>query len=65
MPEAQLLNLEEIKAGLKDKKLYVIARQLEISYPTLKKFLDDKYHNFTIETLTKVSNYIKSLSNKK
>lgn len=65
MSDNELLKLDQIKYGLKDKKLYVVARQLEISYPTLKKFLDGNHHNFTIETLTKVSNYVKGLSTKK
>lgn len=60
-PTKEFLTIKEIAEGLKDKKLYVVARNIKVSYPTLKKFLDGKHHNFTVDTLTKVSNYVKSL----
>lgn len=63
-PTKEFLSTKEIAEGLTDKKLYVVARTIGVSYPTLKKFLDGKHHNFTVDTLTKVSNYVRSLPKK-
>lgn len=59
--QPKLLSLKEIAEGLKDKRLYVVAKKINVSYPTLKKFLDKKTHNFTIDTLAAVSKYLKSI----
>lgn len=52
-----MLSLEEIEEKLKDRKLYAISQQIEVSYPTLKKLADGKKINYTLDTIRKVSNY--------
>ena len=59
-PETQILSLEEIKAGLKDRKLYAVASQTGLSYPTLKKLSEGKDLNYTMDTLRAVSEYVRA-----
>lgn len=54
----KLLNLEQMRNGLKDKKLYMVAEITGLSYPTLKKLLDGKDNNPTYETIVVVSRYL-------
>ncbi|RTL05706.1 hypothetical protein EKK58_07385 [Candidatus Dependentiae bacterium] len=53
-----ILSLEQIKKGLKDKRLQVVADRTGLSYPTLKSLADGKTQNYTTETLKTVSNYL-------
>lgn len=53
-----ILSIEQIREGLKDKKLLVVANALDISYPTLKKLADGKDLNYTINVIRKVSDYL-------
>jgi hypothetical protein len=61
--EESILSREEIIKGLKDKRLYVISKKIDLSYPTLKKLARGEEENYTIDTLKKVSKYIKDSSN--
>ena len=54
----KILSLRQIKEGLKDKRLYVIAKVTGLTYPTLKKLADGKDSNCTMKTLQKVSSYL-------
>ena len=55
----EILPLKDIKQGLKDKKLYVVGKEIGVSYPILKKLADGVEHNYTINTLKSVSDYIR------
>lgn len=55
---SDILTLLQIKDGLKDKRLYIVAKSTGLSYPTLKKLADGEDANYTRETLQKVSQYI-------
>lgn len=54
-----VLPLEKIKEGLKDKRLYKVSQATGLSYPTLKKLANGDEANYTVETLKAVSKYIK------
>ncbi len=56
--KGQLLNLEQIKEGLADKRLYKVAEITGLSYPTLKKLADGQNSNYTMSTIKSVSDYI-------
>ncbi len=53
-----ILSIPEIAKYLKGKQLYIIAKETGISYPTLAKFFNKKQHNFTLDTLLKMTDYI-------
>ena len=53
-----ILSLEQIKIGLKDKRLYKVADETNISYPTLAKLAKGIEGNYTLHTLYAVSEYI-------
>lgn len=55
-----MLSLEQIKTKLQDRKLYYIAQQIDVSYPTLKKLADGKEDNYTLDTIRKVSEYFEN-----
>lgn len=57
-----ILTPQQIKEGLKDKRLHVVAESTGLSYPTLKKLADGEGANHTIETLQKVSQYISGIT---
>ncbi len=55
-----MLSLEQIKTKLQDRKLYYIAQQINVSYPTLKKLADGQEDNYTLDTIRKVSEYFEN-----
>lgn len=59
MAKEELMTLEEIQKQLQDKRLYVVARATKLSYPTIKKLADGKPENYTYNTISKVSKYLK------
>lgn len=61
----RLLNLDQIRNGLKDKKLHMLSKLIGLSYPTLQKLRDDKDNNPTYETLVAVSSYLINTSSLK
>jgi len=61
MPIENLMSLDEIKEGLKGKRLHSVAKEIGISYPTLKKLHDGVAANFTLDTVTRVSNYLQGV----
>lgn len=60
MVDNEILSLEEISKFLKDKKLYIVANETGLSYPTIKRIADNKEANHTINTLKLLSKYINS-----
>ena len=56
---SNILTFEQIAKGLKDKRLYAIAKEINVSYPTLRRLSLQLSQNYTYDTLLKVSNYIK------
>lgn len=56
--DAVMLNLEQIKLHLVDKRLYKVAEITGLSYPTLKKMADGEDANYTMATIKAVSKYI-------
>lgn len=54
----RLLNLEQIRHGLKHKRLHNVAKVAGLTYPTLKKLVDDPNANPTYNTLVAISDYI-------
>lgn len=59
MAKEELMSLEEIQKQLQDKRLYVVARVTKLSYPTIKKLADGKPENYTYNTISKVTKYLK------
>lgn len=57
---SEILSIEQIKKGLKDRRLYVVAKRTGLSYPTIKKLADGGSFNCNIKTLIAVSNYLNS-----
>jgi hypothetical protein len=56
----EILPLTEIQEGLKDKRLYMVAKKTGLSYPTLKKLAEGQDCNYTVETLKSASNYVRN-----
>jgi len=54
----EILNRQQIMDGLKDRRLYVVARKTGLSYPTLKS-LADGTGNPMLKTLEIISAYLK------
>lgn len=60
MYDKDILSFDLIQQGLKDKRLHQIGKEIGVSYPTLKRLADGVESNYTIGTLTVVSNYVRS-----
>jgi hypothetical protein len=60
--ESTVLSVHQIRKFLIDKKLRLVAKGANLSYPTLKRFLTTGYEdvNFTTDTLKKISDYIRT-----
>ena len=58
MTNDDILPLKEIQKYLVDKRLYVIAKRVKLSYPTLKKLANGLDYNYTVDTLKAISKYI-------
>jgi len=52
------MGLDEIKEGLRDRRLYKVADEIKISYMTLNKLVSGKSKNFELKTLEKITNYL-------
>jgi len=57
-----MLTLKEIKEGLQDRRIYVVAEVCGLSYPTIKAMADGEDKNFTIDSIKKVSEYLRKTS---
>ena len=60
MYDKDILSFDLVQQGLKDKRLHQIGKEIGVSYPTLKRLADGVEANYTIGTLTVVSNYVRS-----
>lgn len=60
--ELPLMTLAQIEAKLKSRRLYFVARETGLSYPTLKKMADGENANFTMATLRAISDYLREES---
>lgn len=58
--EETILSLDQIREGLRDRRLYAVAKETGLSYPTLKKLSEAQDLNYTTETLRAVSKYVLS-----
>jgi len=54
----EILSLKEIQENLKDKRLYIVAKKIGLSYPTLKRLVKGNSQNYNYKTLKLVSDYI-------
>jgi hypothetical protein len=54
----RLLNLDQIRNGLKDKRLYQVSKIVGLSYPTLRNLISDPKANPSYSTLVVLSDYI-------
>jgi|JYMV01.1.fsa_nt_gi hypothetical protein len=57
-----VLSQDQLIKGLKDRQLYKVAAETNISYPTLKRLADGKEGNYTLHTLYAVSEYVRENS---
>lgn len=58
--DTKILPLHVIKDYLSDKRLYVVAKETGLSYPTLRKLADGVETNYTLNTMRAISEYIYS-----
>jgi hypothetical protein len=54
----RILSFDEIALGLKDKRLYLVAKQCFVSYPVLRRLAAKHDQSYTTTTLKRVSAYI-------
>lgn len=54
------MSLIAISEALQDRRLYKVAEETGLSYPTIKSLADAKMDNYTLNTLIKVSEYIRN-----
>ena len=55
----QVMTLDELKQGLADRRLYVVAERIGISYMTLKKLYDGVDKDYRLSTLKAVTAYLR------
>jgi len=60
MYDKEILSFDLIQQGLKDKRLHQVGKEIGLTYPTLKRLADGVRANYTVGTLTIVSNYIRN-----
>ncbi len=58
--ETKILSLDAIQDYLSDKRLYVVAKETGLSYPTLRKLADGVETNYTLSTIRAISEYVHS-----
>lgn len=58
MIASELMTLQQIQDALKDRRLYVVAKETGLTYPTVKKMADGKELNYTLNTIKAVSRYL-------
>jgi DNA-binding phage protein len=54
----RVLTLEQIRAGLADRKLKVVAKETGLHYHTLLRIAQDEDTNPTIDTVQRISEYL-------
>ncbi len=60
MPKSKtpILNLKEIKDGLKDERLLLVADATGLSYPTVNKLATGEVSNYSYATVVTISEYL-------
>jgi len=58
MTTRPLMTLNQIKIGLKDIRFHSVTQATNLSYPTLQRLAKGEANNYTLETLTKISDYL-------
>ena len=58
MIASEIMTLQQIQDALKDRRLYVVAKETGLTYPTIKKMADGKELNYTLNTIKAVSKYL-------
>lgn len=53
------MSFEELKKELSERKLHIVAKNVGLSYPTLRKLVTGEKTNFNYNTLKKISDYLK------
>lgn len=59
----RILTLDEIQERLKDRRLYIVAEETGLTYPTVKKFAEGGVVNSGIRTIQKISDYLLNSEN--
>lgn len=55
---SELMSLDEIKWRLKDVRLYAVAEETGLSYPTIKKMADGNSDAFALSSIKVISEYL-------
>lgn len=50
--------LGAIKQALQDRRLYVVARETGVSYPTIKRLADGVEGDYKLSTIARIANYL-------
>lgn len=53
------MSIDSIQHALQDRKLYVVSERTRISYPTLKRLREGLPCNYTVNTLRKITEYLR------
>ena len=53
------MSLEQIQAGLTDRRLYIVADATGLSYPTVNKLAKGDIENYSLDTIRRVTAYLK------
>lgn len=59
MEDLNIIPLSEISQKLKSRRLYIVAEETGVSYPTLKKLADNVEANYRLDTLQKISDFLR------
>lgn len=55
---SKILSFEDIKTGLKDRRLYHVEKASYVSYTTLKQLINNTNDDFRLNTLKRISRYL-------
>jgi hypothetical protein len=58
-----MMTLEQIRAALQDRRLFVVADACNLHYNTLKAIRDGEMTNPTLTTMMRIEEYLKGASN--
>lgn len=57
-----VLSQEQLMKGLKDRQLYKVSKETNVSYPTLKRIANGEEGNYQLHTLYAISEYVRANS---
>lgn len=55
----EIMSLKEIRSELSEHRLLRVADQCDLSYPTIRKLAMGSADNYSLDTIIKVSNYLR------